>query len=139
MSVHAFAEEMALYPLYEKHFATGKEIAAKCRKEHNEVKREMASMQNMRHDDVDLDARMTKVMQQFEEHKFHEETNELPMLMSSLGQDECIRVGDEFDRYRNKAPTRPHPGAPDKGGFTQAAAGMASKPIDKARDMAAGN
>ncbi|KAJ3116214.1 hypothetical protein HDU96_010158 [Phlyctochytrium bullatum] len=139
ISLHSFSEEVTIYPLYEKHFENGKAIADASRHEHQAVKKDASLIEGMRNTSQSagfLDM-MDKLEKDFNEHGEHEETRELPTLLSILTREDAIKVGEKFDANKSIAPTHPHPSAPDSGGITQKLAGMATVPIDKLRDAMA--
>ncbi|KAI8834687.1 hypothetical protein BC829DRAFT_448346 [Chytridium lagenaria] len=78
---------------------------------------------------------MMHVEKDFFDHGEHEETREIPTLLALLTRDEAIKLGEKFEKNKEFAPTHPHPSAPDKGGITQKLAGLATVPIDLARDV----
>ena len=57
----------------------------------------------------------------------------LPALAEKFVPEELQFVGGAFETHKYTAPTRPHPSAPMQGPLA-AAAGMAAKPLDLARD-----
>ncbi|KAI8850704.1 hypothetical protein BC829DRAFT_388682 [Chytridium lagenaria] len=124
ISVHSFAEEVTIYPLYEKKFENGVAIADGSRNEHGTVKHNLKILESMKSGDFAFSDLMKKL-----ERVFFDST-----LVTMLTHEEAVKLGDRFEKSKVTAPTHPHPSAPDKGGITQKLAGIATVPIDKARD-----
>ncbi|KAJ3417000.1 hypothetical protein HDV05_007482 [Chytridiales sp. JEL 0842] len=140
ISRHSVAEELEIYPLvvvYDKHMTDGRAVSAKNREEHQEVKTVLNQVDKLKPTDPRFDPLLEKAIESFQAHSLHEERNELPMLLRSLGEKEAINVGRRFAKARRSGPTHPHPNAPNKGGFMERAAATLSKPFDKMRDMSA--
>lgn len=66
-------------------------------------------------------------------HATEEERDVLTQIEKNYTMDELERLGNAFQTHKYTAVTRPHPSAPLQGPFA-AAANIATKPIDLARD-----
>ncbi|KAI8850702.1 hypothetical protein BC829DRAFT_488597 [Chytridium lagenaria] len=134
ISIHSFSEELVIYPMYEKAFRNGHDIAEASRHEHNIVKQDASKVESIEGGDPALIEMMKKLEKDFFEHGDHEETREIPTLLTVLSREEAVKLGERFEKHKGSAPTHSHPSAPDKGGLTQKLAGMVTVPLDKARD-----
>ncbi|KAJ3196032.1 hypothetical protein HDU67_004160, partial [Dinochytrium kinnereticum] len=119
ISIHSFSEEVTIYPLYEKNFENGKAIADLSRQEHGVVKQDSSKAESIKAGDTAFIDMMTKLEKDFCDHGLHEETRELPTLLSLLTREDAVKLGEKFEKNKGSAPTHPHPSAPDKGGITQ--------------------
>jgi len=129
VAIHSTAEEVVVYPVIEKNFENGRDHAQRLRAEHQDVKNDLYNFDSTK--DPGL---LSKIMSELRKHIEYEEGQEIPMLMSKLSTSEDQSLVTQWDKTRTTVPTRPHPSAPDKGGLTKAAAGMASKPLDLLMD-----
>ncbi|KAJ3116218.1 hypothetical protein HDU96_010162 [Phlyctochytrium bullatum] len=118
LSVHAYAEEVALYPLYERSDVLGVDAAGHARKEHLNMKTLMAKIETAR-DDAEVMENARHLRQQFDAHRRDEEEREIPLLMKGVRWEEAVEIGKSLDRNKITAPTHPHPSAPDRGGLVQ--------------------
>ncbi|KAJ3342815.1 hypothetical protein HDU93_000945 [Gonapodya sp. JEL0774] len=128
VAVHSTVEEIVVYPVIEK--TMGKEHADRLRAEHQEVKGNLYSFDTNKEPSL-----LSKIMTELRQHIDYEEQQEVPALMKQLSADQDRSLVTQWDKTRPTVPTRPHPSAPDKGGFTEVAAGMTAKPLDAAKDL----
>ncbi|TPX32843.1 hypothetical protein SmJEL517_g04149 [Synchytrium microbalum] len=129
LSVHSLAEEMIIYPAMEKHILGGKTIAIQLRQEHLDLKKDLQVVDSLPLSDANLEPLLSKIMKD----KL-EESTEFPALRREISLIQAIELGREFMKAKSKAPTRPHPKAPDASGIMGKATSMAAGPIDKMRD-----
>ncbi|KAG9051306.1 hypothetical protein FS837_009573 [Tulasnella sp. UAMH 9824] len=134
---HSVGEELVVYPAFEKYLgAEGKQIADADRADHLEIKKMMSELESI--DDVNdpnFPALLKTLMENLREHLKSEEENDLVKLEEAIPREESESLSKSFQRTKHFVPTRSHPSAPDKGGLFETAAGLASAPIDKLRDM----
>ncbi|KAJ3417001.1 hypothetical protein HDV05_007483 [Chytridiales sp. JEL 0842] len=133
-SQHVVAEELEIYPLYEKHLADGPMLAEHARKEHQVMKNALADVDMLRVGDERFPAIIEEFLRHYEAHKKPEEEEELPKLLNCMSHEDAVEVGKSFDRARRSAPTHPHPMSSSRGGIAQMAACIAAKPLDALRD-----
>eukprot|EP01097_Dermamoeba_algensis_P010915 TRINITY_DN8292_c0_g1_i1.p1 TRINITY_DN8292_c0_g1~~TRINITY_DN8292_c0_g1_i1.p1 ORF type:complete len:207 (+),score=64.52 TRINITY_DN8292_c0_g1_i1:91-711(+) len=135
ISIHDVIEERFLYPCIEKSLPQeGQKIADHGRTEHLTAKKLLYQIDNMPIDDPKLDEILTALMKDLDHHMKEEEKDVFPQLEAVLTPHESQSLGRDLDQGRAMAPTHPHPSAPDQPpGLTLA--GLASAPIDKARDL----
>jgi len=133
---HSVGEELLLYPAFEKHFgAEGKRMADQDRAEHKVAKDLLYDLERMNVTDAEYSSKFQKLMSELEEHMKGEEQDDLPKFEAAISRDDSIAMAKQFSRTKQFAPTHSHPSAPDKGGLFETAAGLASAPIDKLKDM----
>ena len=135
LSQHAAKEEMVMYPVM-KRLPGGVQMVQHALTEHQEVKVELAAIDAMRLGvDAGLHERLVKCIEDVNHHVREEETELLPALAKVLSQEELIQLGDQFIAAAARAPSRPHPDAPNEG-FLALAANMQAKIEDALKDTA---
>eukprot|EP00775_Hariotina_reticulata_P013511 gene13511-13636_t len=71
------------------------------------------------------------------EHHINEEENEMmPEFASLVDRHKLASLAEKFHSAKKRAPTRPHPGAPDKPVTGNIIGNTLTAPVDKLRDMA---
>jgi hypothetical protein len=158
---HSVAEELVVYPAFEKHIPGGPRMAEKDRSEHQQVcysslslplsqpmqpaylvltmcafqvKEKLYEFQSMSPSDVTFDPTIDSLWEKLSQHITEEERDDLPALEKALDADESGALARSFDRTKLFVPTRSHPSAPDRPPY-ETAAGLMSAPIDKLMDM----
>ena len=115
-----------------------KQVAEQDRKDHQQVKQAMADLSSHGISTVGLDEyakRVVEASQLFIHHALEEEKDHIPRLCEALSENDHSKAVDDFLQARKKAPTRPHPSAPQSGGMAQEAVGAMGKAADVAMDM----
>lgn len=131
---HAVGEELVVYPLMEKHLgAQGQKLANEDRADHNKVKKLLYDIESHKPGSQQHGAILKSVMELLRPHNESEEQNDLPLLTKALGEQASGEAAANFKRTKKFAPTRAHPGAPDKPPF-ETFAGLMAAPIDKLKD-----
>ncbi|KAJ7076502.1 hypothetical protein B0H15DRAFT_925159 [Mycena belliarum] len=131
---HAVGEEIVVYPLMEKHLgAEGLKLADHDREEHQRVKEMLNKMESLMPGTSEYDQILERMMVGLRRHNDDEERDDLPALEPHLGEDGSKAAASSFSRTKAFAPTRAHPGAPNKPPFETFAAFLAA-PIDKLKD-----
>ncbi|KIO31869.1 hypothetical protein M407DRAFT_241622 [Tulasnella calospora MUT 4182] len=133
---HSAAEELVLYPEFEKYLGDeGKRIAESDRAEHLEAKKLLYDLERTNVTDSNFPTLFKKLVDDLREHMKSEEENDLVKFEAAIPREESEKLARSFQRTKHFVPTRSHPGAPDKGGLPQTAAGLAALPFDKLRDL----
>ncbi|KAG9051307.1 hypothetical protein FS837_009574 [Tulasnella sp. UAMH 9824] len=133
---HSVGEELVVYPAFEKYLgAEGKQIADSDRAEHLEAKKLLYDLERTNVTDANFPTLFEKLMKDLREHMKSEEENDLVKFEAAIPREESERLAKKFQRTKHFVPTRSHPSAPDKGGLPETAAGLASAPLDKLRDL----
>lgn len=85
------------------------------------------------YDDPGLSENFEKLKGEVRHHVEEEENELFPQLRSTLGEHRLMEVGQQLAEAKRRAPTRPHPHAPDTPPAS-VAAGPVAAVVDKARD-----
>jgi hypothetical protein len=133
LSLHAGVEELVLYPVVEDRLPDGHAINETDLAQHQELKEVLVEL-----DGADPDAPATarsleQAKQLVMQHVRHEETAVLPRFVDVVGADERAELGDLFLKAKLKAPTHPHPHAPNRPPLNAVADAVAAV-VDRARD-----
>ncbi|KAH8801463.1 hemerythrin family protein [Xylogone sp. PMI_703] len=132
---HSIAEELVVYPVFEKNLGTkGKEMADKDREEHQKVKEKLNKFQSLKAGSPEFIPTLKSLMDDLQKHMDEEESDDLIALDKSLESGEAESMAKSFSRTKMFIPTRSHPSAPDKPPF-ETVVGLMTAPIDKLGDM----
>jgi hemerythrin-like domain-containing protein len=114
LSRHAGIEELVFYPALRKEMRQVESDVLEALEEHHLVKLSLRELEDLDPADERFDAKVT-VLIEIVRHHVKEEENELfPDVRKQLGRKRLQELGDELRAARRRAPTRPHPGAPDE-------------------------
>jgi len=132
---HSIAEELVVYPAFEKHLgAPGKAMAEKDREEHQVVKELLKKFQGLKAGSTDFLPTLNELMDNLKQHIKEEENDDLPALASTLSQSDSESMTKSFGRTKAFVPSRSHPSAPSKPPF-ETVVGLMTAPIDHLGDM----
>ncbi|GLA38684.1 hypothetical protein AnigIFM63309_005989 [Aspergillus niger] len=131
---HSIAEELVVYPQFEKSIPDGRAMADKDRKEHQSVKEQLKKFQNMKPADPEFESTIRALMKDLSEHIKEEESQDLPKLEDAVSAEESEKLSKSFGRTKMFVPSRSHPSAPDKPPF-ETAIGLMTAPIDHLADL----
>jgi len=135
IATHSVGEELAVYPLLEKHLGEeGKKLAEHDREDHQYVKDRVYKLEGMRPGTEEFDALLKDTMAHLRTHGDSEEQEDLPSLEKAIGVDASVSAARDFQRAKKMAPTHSHPSAPAKPPG-ETVAGFLSLPMDKLKDM----
>lgn len=135
LSVHAGAEELAVYPVLRARVEGRAAMADQSLHEHQELKEALAKLDRTR-DGAEADEALLRIDAAVRRHAPEEERVMLPALRAAVGRDVMVTLGEEFTAAKRKMPTHPHPMAPDEPpGNTLI--DMVANVIDKVRDAGA--
>lgn len=133
LSVHAAIEEQIFYPSVREALAAGDSLVDESLHEHGEAKQLLNELDGMAPDHPSFDPTMTELIRDVRHHVEEEENEILPGLEQRLDQQLLDDMGNELEQAKGRAPTRPHPMAPDTppaNKLTGPAAGL----VDRIRD-----
>lgn len=133
LSRHAAAEEQLLYPLARRRLGDGEPLVDTALDEHQSLKETLQAWDKMAADDPEFMTRAEEVQNLVLEHVAEEENVLLPKLAAAATAEELDDLGANLATAERMAPTRPHPGAPNRPPFN-VVAGLTSAVVDKARD-----
>ena len=115
---HAVAEEQFLYPAVRTALADGDELADRELTEHAKAEELMKDLEHAIDEGRGGTARFTgkvhTLMEEIRHHVSEEEAVLLPKLRRACDPGELAELGRKFNEAKKRAPTRPHPSAPDK-------------------------
>ncbi|EAQ91796.1 hypothetical protein CHGG_00031 [Chaetomium globosum CBS 148.51] len=131
---HSVAEEIVVYPAFEKHIPNGMVMAEKDRSEHQQVKEKLHTFQSLAPTDPTFHSTIDSLWEALAQHMQEEERDDLPALEQALDDEASGQLARSFDRTKHFVPTRSHPSAPDRPPY-ETAVGMLATPLDKLRDM----
>lgn len=135
LSVHAAVEEEIFYPMVRNELPQGDSLADEALHEHGEIKQILHDLDGMDTDDSGLDAMVGNLIQEVRHHVEEEETDILPPIRERLDGQRLEEIGDELEQAKGRAPTRPHPNAPDTPPGNKIL-GPAAAIVDRVRDRA---
>jgi len=133
LSIHAACEEAALYPWMKKHFPNGEQLVAHAIHEHQNIKNDLYTLDQMKLGDAGYDSKLQKAMKDTKHHVQEEESDLLPTLRRRASKAELDEIRNSFLSAKTIAPSRPHPSAPTEPPQNKIV-GAATMPIDAARD-----
>ncbi|KAJ5751677.1 hypothetical protein N7520_008594 [Penicillium odoratum] len=131
---HSIAEELVVYPAFEKYVSGGLELAKKDRQEHQSIKEQLKKFQNLKSSDSQFLPTLKALMVDLSQHIKEEEADDLPKLEEVLSQEESEEYSTSFGRTKMFVPSRSHPSAPDKPPY-ETAVGLLAAPIDHLADL----
>lgn len=133
LSVHATVEEQVLYPAAREAVADGGSLVDESLHEHQEMKEILAELDGAAPDDPGFSENFEKLMSEVQHHVEEEENELFPQLRAALGEPRLREMGQELADAKRRAPTRPHPHAPDTPPGN-VVAGPVAAAMDKTRD-----
>lgn len=133
LSIHASIEEELLYPAADKR-ARQKGLVLESLEEHHLVKVLLAEIDGMNPEDDRFEAKVHVLMENVMHHAKEEEKELLPKVRQVLSRSELIELGEQMEQAKKRAPTRPHPKAPDTPPGIQVAGPVAAV-VDSVKDV----
>lgn len=134
---HAVAEEMYLYPAVREHVPGGDMIADKEIADHAEVERLLKELDDADPANASTTTIVHRLIDDVSDHVRDEENNLFPLLAKHATEEELLKLGEQVQDAKKKAPTRPHPAAPDRPPLNKILAPGAGL-IDRIRDHLTG-
>lgn len=99
----------------------------------SQIKEKLAVFQNLSCSDPRFIPTLTILMEDLSAHIHIKETRDLVKLEGAITAEESQRLARSFDRTKFFAPTRAHPGLPDRPYVTAAA--LIAAPLDRLQDL----
>jgi hemerythrin superfamily protein len=134
LSVHDAIEKEHLYPVVRARMAEGNRVSARSITEHGEVARVLGEIDRRSPDDPHRRDLLAELMPAVRAHVAEEEGEIFPALQARMAPEELDELGATLAAAKAKAPTRPHPHAPQSS-LGSRAARLVAAPLDKARDL----
>lgn len=135
LSMHAFAEETVLYPLWLE--LNMRDENTDAREEHASIKNLLVTLNRAEPGEPAFEDALRELMSVTRHHVEDEEQRELPEFRQKVGAARLGELGKEFLAAKRKAPTAPHPHAPDQGTI-ESIVGVLTKPVDQAKALISG-
>ncbi|KAJ5105953.1 hypothetical protein NUU61_003300 [Penicillium alfredii] len=131
---HTIGEELVVYPAIAKHVQDGPDIAAKNRHEHQSIKEQLKTFQELPSTDPRFVPTLQSLMRDLDRHIRQEENEDLGLLEEALSQADSEALSRSFERTKMFLPSRSHPLAPSKPPF-ETAVGLLTAPMDLVSDI----
>ena len=141
LSKHAAVEEQLFYPVTRQTVPAVEDVALESLEEHHIVKWVLAELDGMDPADERFTAKVTVLIENVRHHVEEEETEFFPKVRDELGRNALGDLGDTMAKFKEVAPTHPHPTSPDTppGNLvTGAAAGVVDHVTDTISGVAQG-
>lgn len=110
---HSVAEEQYVYPTARRVLENGDKIADHELEEHAEAEKIMQEIEKTDDGDPKFDELVRQLMKDIRHHIEDEEGDLLPALRQACSAEDLRELGEKFEHAKKRAPTRPHPAAPD--------------------------
>jgi len=137
LSKHAAIEEMLFYPFAKTVLGDDSEEVDEHLQEHLAVKKLLLELDRAAAGDPRQDELMRQLESTVAEHVQEEESDLMPRLRAGVDEQALRELGHEIDTGKDRAPTRPHPHAPDEPPALTLAAPVAAI-YDRLRDRLQG-
>ncbi|HWE70292.1 MAG TPA: hemerythrin domain-containing protein [Acidimicrobiales bacterium] len=133
LSIHAAVEEEIFYPAARRAVEETAPTVLESLEEHHIVKWVLSELEGMDPGDERFDAKVTVLIELVRHHVDEEEHGLFPQVRATLGRSRLAEIGDQLEKAKRTAPTRPHPRQPDTPP-ANLMAGMVAGVVDHARD-----
>ena len=114
LSKHAALEELTVYPFARRYLPAGTVDVDEHLAEHMAVKKTLAALDSLPAGDSGERALVDELQREVERHVAEEERQFFPALRGAVDETALKELGEQLDKAKRLAPTRPHPHAPDK-------------------------
>jgi len=137
LSKHAALEELTVYPFARRYLPANAVDVDEHLTEHMAVKKLLAALDSLAADDSQERDLVGELQREVEHHVRDEEEHFMPALRRAVDAKALQQLGEQLDRAKKFAPTRPHPHAPDKPP-AETVAGAVAAVYDRLRDRLQG-
>jgi hemerythrin superfamily protein len=134
---HSVAEEQYLYPAVRERVPDGDSIADRELADHAEVEHLLKRLEEADSESEDFTALTGQLIRTVNAHVKDEEHALFPALAGHCDPADLRRLGEQVQAAKDKAPTRPHPSAPDQPPLNKLLAPGAGL-VDRIRDHLSG-
>lgn len=114
LMAHLVAEEHYLYPLLRAHVDLGADLADHELDEHVQLEALLKQLEKLDGDDPRLVAGTAELTRRFRDHMVEEEDAVLPAVGAACSPLTLQKYGAKMTQNKQFAPTRPHPGSPNR-------------------------
>ncbi|WP_042369430.1 hemerythrin domain-containing protein [Streptacidiphilus neutrinimicus] len=134
---HSVAEEMYLYPAVRTYLPDGDALADRELEEHAHAEELLKVLEGVEVTDRRFDETLALLIAEVKAHLADEEAHLFPALADTCSPGKLDTLGDQVRKAKDRAPTRPHPAAPDTPPANKLLApGLGL--VDRARDFVSG-
>jgi hemerythrin superfamily protein len=142
LAIHSAVEEMLFYPAVRtaalkantRALKEAADTVLESLEEHHVVKWTLSELEKMKPEDERFDAKVNVLMESVKHHVEEEREDLFPKARKLLGEKALLQLGEQIERAKKFAPTRPHPRAPDQPPGNLVAATVAAV-ADRAKDL----
>jgi hemerythrin superfamily protein len=134
LSTHAAAEEQVIYPVVRAKVPGGEALADTALRDHREVAETLLALARVGAEDQGFVVGVKALAASVHRHVADEERDLLPLLENHLDPNERDEVARAFGLASSVAPTRPHPGMPERPP-ANVVVGLATSLVDRVRDV----
>jgi hemerythrin-like domain-containing protein len=113
VSKHAALEELTVYPFAKKYLGDKVDVDHHL-SEHMAVKKTLGQLDKLKEGDDQEAPLLATLGDELAEHIREEEGRFFPALREAVDQEALSELGEQLDKAKNVAPTRPHPHIPDE-------------------------
>ena len=135
LSLHAFAVEQVLYPVFEEVGQT--RDLEQARERNDRAKELLVALGRSEPGEPEFEDALTELMAGVRAQHQGSDDESLPALRQNVGAERLAELGKQYIAAKRKAPTAPHPHAPDSG-LAEKVAGALAKPLDQAKAAVSG-
>ena len=134
---HSVAEELFVYPEYERSIPGGGEEVEHDKEEHQEIEELMKTLEGVDSASAEFLAHIKRFKELLEHHADDEEADQFPKMREHLSAEKLVDMGRKVEAAKMIAPTRPHPGSPHSELFHMTL-GPGVGMVDRLRDALSG-
>lgn len=134
---HSVAEELFVYPVYERKVLGGTDEVEHDKSEHQEIEETLKKLENVDSQDAEFTTLVGELKALLNHHADDEESDQFPKLREHLRIDELVDLGRKVEAAKAIAPTRPHPDSPHSELFHMTL-GPGVGMVDRLRDALSG-
>lgn len=134
---HSVAEELFVYPVYERKVPRGTDEVGHDKSEHQEIEETLKKLEDVDSQDPGFMTLVGELKALLNHHADDEESDQFPKLREHLRIDELVDLGRKVEAAKEVAPTRPHPGSPHSELFHMTL-GPGVGMVDRLRDALSG-
>lgn len=134
---HSVAEELFVYPEYERSVPGGTDEVGHDKEEHQEIEETLKKLEGVDSQDAEFATLIGKLKGLLDHHADDEESDQFPKLREHLTTDQLVDMGRKVEAAKTIAPTRPHPGSPHSELFHMTL-GPGVGMVDRLRDALSG-
>lgn len=134
---HSVAEELFVYPAYERVVPDGAEEVEHDKEEHQELEEVMKQLEGLDAGSAEFLAIIKHFKELLDHHADDEESDQFPKMREHFSAEDLVDLGRKVEAAKKIAPTRPHPGSPHSELFHMTV-GPGIGMVDRLRDALSG-